>query len=123
MNQVFTLWVAHIDSANTTLSVMIAAVLCGIVNAVDELRREAERGLELTNRSSGRPRTPGETMEVLTRVSTEMAKLGGKRVSKVATRIKGRSAHELLTGVKAEDRLSMLGFALRETSEGLAAAA
>lgn len=55
------------------------------------LRREANRVLELTDRGSGRLRTSGEVVEVLTRVAAEMRDIGGKRVRKVATYIGNRA--------------------------------
>jgi hypothetical protein len=57
----------------------------------ETLRREAGRVLELTDRGSGRLRTSGEVVEVLTRIAAEMADIGGKRVRKVAKYIGNRA--------------------------------
>jgi len=57
----------------------------------EALRREAGRVLELTKRGSGRLRTSGEVVKVLTRVGLEMAELGGRRVRKVAKYIGNRA--------------------------------
>jgi len=57
----------------------------------ESLRREAGRVLELADRGSGRLRTSGEVVEVLTRVAAEMATIAGKRVHKVATYITNRA--------------------------------
>jgi len=57
----------------------------------ETLRREAGRVLELTDRGSGRLRTSGEVVEVLTRIAAQMADIGGKRVRKVAKYIGNRA--------------------------------
>ena len=48
--------------------------------------------LELTDRGSGRLRTPAEILETLTRVADQMAALGGKRVRGVARYLRNRAA-------------------------------
>jgi len=57
----------------------------------ETLRREAGRVLELADRGSGRLRTSGEVVEVLTHVAAQMATIAGKRVHKVATYIGNRA--------------------------------
>ena len=57
----------------------------------ENLRREAGRVLELTNRGSGRLRTSGEVVAVLTRVAADMKAIGGKRVQAVARYIGNRA--------------------------------
>jgi len=57
----------------------------------ETLRREAVRVLELCDRGSGRLRTSPEVVEVLTRISTEMKALGGKRVRAVGRYIGNRA--------------------------------
>lgn len=55
------------------------------------LRREVKRVLELTDRGSGRLRTSGEVVEVLTGVVAKLRELGGKRLRKLATYIENRA--------------------------------
>lgn len=57
----------------------------------EQLRREAGRVLELTDRGSGRLHTSSEVVEVLTRVCASMAELGGRRILKVSTYISNRA--------------------------------
>ena len=57
----------------------------------EELRREAQAVLELTDPGDGRLRTSAEVVETLTRVSREMATIGGQRVRKVASYLKNRA--------------------------------
>lgn len=57
----------------------------------EALRREAVRVLELTDRGSGRLRTPPEILDTLTRVADGMMALGGKRVLSVARYIRNRA--------------------------------
>jgi len=60
-------------------------------DSFEKLRREAGRVLELTDRGSGRLRTSGEVVAVLTRVSAEMADIGGRRIRQVARYIGNRA--------------------------------
>jgi len=57
----------------------------------EQLRRDAGRVLELTDRGSGRLRTSNEVVEVLTRISGSMAELKGRRILKVSTYIGNRA--------------------------------
>lgn len=57
----------------------------------EQLRREAGRVLELTNRGSGRLRTSSEVVEVLSRISASMAELGGRRILRVSKYIGNRA--------------------------------
>ena len=58
----------------------------------ESLRREATRVLELTDRGSGRLRTPAEILDTLTRVADQMTALGGTRVRSVARYLRNRAA-------------------------------
>ena len=58
----------------------------------ETLRREAGRVLELTDRGSGRLRTTGEVVGVLTDIAAKMRAIGGKRVMAVARYIGNRAA-------------------------------
>lgn len=58
----------------------------------EELRREATRVLDLTDRGSGKLRTSAEVLSALTRVAADMDALGGKRVRSVAKYIGNRAA-------------------------------
>jgi hypothetical protein len=57
----------------------------------EALRREAVRVLQLTDRGSGRLRTPAEILATLTRVADQMTALGSKRVRGVARYIRNRA--------------------------------
>ena len=57
----------------------------------EELRGEAQRVLELTDRGSGQLRRPSEVVEVLTRVAEQMMGLGTGRVKKVARYLGNRA--------------------------------
>ena len=57
----------------------------------EDLRREAERVLELADRGNGRLRTSTEVVEVLERVAAAMMAIGGKHVRGVARYIHNRA--------------------------------
>lgn len=57
----------------------------------ERLRREVLTVLNLVNRGSGRLRTAAEVQEALPRIAAEMAPLGGHRIRKVASYLKGRA--------------------------------
>lgn len=60
-------------------------------DSFEELRREAERILELADRGSGRLRTSTEVVDVLQGVASDMKAIGGKHVRSVARYIHNRA--------------------------------
>jgi len=57
----------------------------------ERLRREAIMVLNLVDRGSGRLRTAAEVAEAMPRIAAEMAPLGGHRIRKVSSYLKGRA--------------------------------